>query len=303
MMTSKLTKLVAAAGAAAFTGWAGQAYALEGSTPFMPGVTVGTPIGVLPPAGVYGSDDNVIINGGLKSGNGSSRPANDTAYVNIPSVLWSPGINILGATYAAAIAQPYVMQNLNLTGVGGGQSIEQGLFNTIVSPINLSWNFHPLFFKVGLAIYADDGYTSSAPVPGGRVNNGIANDFWTFEPDVAVTYLENGWDFTANFVFDFNTTNNTTHYSSGDVAYVDLTAAKNVGKWVLGVGGDVEQQFTKDTGFGAPANGDEQNRVILGPLVGYNFGPAELDFKALFDVHAENTFGNNYYHLSASFPF
>ncbi|MGO8919642.1 MAG: transporter [Stellaceae bacterium] len=305
-MTSKLVKLMAAAGVAAAAGWAGQAFAVEGNTPYLPGVSVGTPVGALPPPGFYASDDNVIINGGLRNNSGNNLPANVTAYLNIPAVLWAPGINILGATYAAVLIQPYSEQNLDLSGLGAGKSIEQGLFNTIIVPVQLSWNFHPFFVSTGVGIYADDGYTSSIPVPGGRKAVGIANDFWTFEPDVAVSYLEGGWDFTAKAVFDFNLKDDTTHYQSGTVFYLDLTAEKSIGKWIVGIGGNYTQQITKDTGFGAPssaAGGGEVMHVLLGPLVGYNFGPAELDFKALFGVTAENTFNASFYHLSVSFPF
>lgn len=303
-MTSKLAKLMATAGVVAATGFAGQAFAVEGNTPYLPGVSVGTPIGALPPAGFYASDDNVIINGGLRNNSGNALPANVTAYLNIPSVLWVPGLNILGATYAVALVQPYSEQNLNLSQVGGGSSIQNGLFNTIFSPINLSWNFHPLFFKAGLSIYANDGNTQTQAIAHGlRASTGIANDFWTVEPDLALSYLENGWDFTGHAVFDINTKDTDTNYQSGTVFYLDLTAAKNIGKWVVGAGGNFTKQITKDTGPTAAANGNEIQLVMAGPLVGYNFGPAEIDFKALFNIEAENAFAANFYHLSVSFPF
>jgi hypothetical protein len=311
-MTSKLVKLVATAGVVAAAGWAGQALAVEGNTPYLPGVSAGTPVGALPPPGFYFADDNVIINGGLRNNSNNNLPANVTAYLNIPSVLWAPGINILGATYAAVLIQPYSEQNLDLTGVGGGKQIQQGLFNTIFVPVQLSWNFHPFFVSTGLGIYANDGYTQIQPVFSGtgvllgHKSAGIANDFWTFEPDVAVSYLDNGWDFTAKAVFDFNTKDTDTNYSSGTVFYLDLTASKNIGKWNVGIGGNFTQQITKDTGFGAPssaAGGGEVEHVLLGPLVGYNFGPVEVDFKALFGIQAENTFNASFYHISFSFPF
>ncbi len=305
-MTSKLVKIVATAGVVAAAGWAGQALALEGNSPYLPGVSVGTPVGALPPPGFYFADDNVIITGGLRNNSGNNLPANVTAYLNIPSVLWAPGINILGATYAAVLIEPYSQQNLNLTQVGGGSSIQSGMFNTIIVPIQLSWNFHPFFVSTGVGIYANDGDTQTIAVTGGRKSVGIANDFWTFEPDVAVSYLDNGWDFTAKAVFDINTKDTDTDYQSGTVFYLDLTASKNIGKWNVGIGGNYTQQISNDSGFGAPssaAGGGKIEHVLVGPLVGYNFGPAEVDFKALFGVQAENTFNASFYHLSVSFPF
>jgi hypothetical protein len=74
--SSTLLKTIAAFGAVAVTAWAGEAMALEGPTPYLPGVTVGIPIGALPPPGIYFSDNNVILEGGLKDNNGNSLPAN-----------------------------------------------------------------------------------------------------------------------------------------------------------------------------------------------------------------------------------
>jgi hypothetical protein len=308
-MMSKLVKFAAAAGAVAFAAWAGNAYALEGNSPFLPTVTVGIPIGALPPAGFYASDDNVIITGAFKNNSGNSTGANVNTYLNIPSVLWVPGWSFLGATYGAAIIQPYAMQSLNFSGLlgrgpaegpAGSQSTSSGLFNTIISPLNLSWNVHPLFFKVGFSVYINDGDSVHGS---GSGLSAPANNFWTFEPDFAITYLENGWNFTGHFVFDFNTNDTLTNYQSGDVFYLDWTASKAVGKWTWGIGGNFTQQFTCDTGSGDLSGCNEIQHVDLGPLMGYNFGPAEINLKAMFGLKAENTANASFYHLGVSFPF
>jgi hypothetical protein len=310
-MTSRLLKFLGAAGVVALTAWGGQALAIEGNTPYLPGISVGTPAGALPPPGFYFSDDNVIINGGLKDNNGNNVGANVTAYLNIPAVLWAPGLNILGATYAAALVQPYSMQNLDFSGIGGGKAISQGLFNTIFSPLNLGWNFNPFFVKFGVAVYADDGYIqtvsvpASAGIPAHRAAGAgnIANNFWTVEPDLGLTYLQNGWDFTAHFIFDLNTENTDTNYQSGNLFFLDLTAARNIGKWVVGGGGNFTQQMNCDSGSGNFNGCNKLQHIMMGPLIGYNFGPVEIDAKALFNIRTENGFGANFYHISFSFPF
>jgi hypothetical protein len=312
-MISKLTKLLGAAAAVALTAWAGQALAVEGNTPFLSGVSVGTPSGALPPPGFYFSDDNVLINGGLHSPGSTAAPANVSVYLNIPSVLWAPGWSFLGGTYALALSQPFAQQNLDLAGAGLGKTISTGAFNTIFSPVNLGWDFKPFFLKAGLSIYADDGYNqtvlaTSGKAPGRAAFNqagpaSIADNYWTFEPDLALSFLQNGWDLTAHAVFDFNTENTDTHYQSGNLFYLDLTAAKNIGKWVVGAGGNFTQQMNCDSGSGNVNGCNELQRVMLGPLVGYNFGPVEIDAKALFSVHTENGFNTNYYYTTFSFPF
>lgn len=258
-------------GALALTVWPGDARAQEGPTPYLPGVSVGIPIGALPPPGVYFSDDNVAVEGGLKDNKGNSLAANASAYLNLPSVLWVPDVKIFGATYAVTLTQPYIQQNLDLSGLGAGKAISNGFFNTIVSPYNLSWNLPPFFIKTGLGVYRKDGYYQSNASPlGGRVTSAaaIANNFWTFEPDLALTYLENDWDLTHHALVDVNTKNATTNYQSGDVFYLDFTAGKSFGKWTVGGGGNITQQFTNDVAQGAVVNGNGHRieRLLVGPL-------------------------------------
>jgi hypothetical protein len=319
-MSTKLTKVLAAAGALAFTAFAGGAWAEQGNTPYLPGVSVGIPIGALPPPGFYASDDNVIISGGLKDGNGNDTKlitANVNAYLNIPSVLWVPTWQPLGfmnATVAFDAVEPFVQQSFQTNPAGVITPTAAGFFNTIVGA-NVSWNYHPFFFKVGLGVY----------LPDGDWQGGIANNYATFEPDVAVTWLNDGWNLTAHAVFDLQLEDTHAHYQSGDLFFLDLTVGKSIGKWSFGVGGNYTQQLNNDrlTSTGAclahgvvgasscdfPAipglnsAGNKINHVLVGPYLGYNFGPAEINFKALLGVHAENTFNASFYHVGFSFPF
>jgi hypothetical protein len=307
-MSTKLTKLVAAAGALAFTAFAGEAWALEGPTPYLPGVSVGIPIGALPPPGFYFSDDNVILNGGFKNGSGNDAPLNINGYLQIPSLLWVPTWQPLGfmnATIAFDVVQPY---NFVATNVAPGVA---GFFNTIIGA-NASWNFAPFFFKTGLGIYLDDGDWHT-----------VANHTWTFEPDFALTWLSNGWNLTAHAIFDFQTEDTHARFQSGDVFFLDLTAGKSFGKWSFGVGGNYTQQLNDDkltnptlcALLGTPggsctvpataitSKGNKIQQIMIGPYMGYNFGPAEVNFKVLSGVHAENTFNNTFYHIGFSFPF
>lgn len=305
-MTSRIVKLMAAAGVAGFAGWAGQASAVELVTPYLPGNSVGIPTGALPPPGFYASDVNVVIEGPIFNNSGNAIPANVNVYLNIPSVLWVPGLNILGATYAAAIVEPYVQQNLDLTGLGAGKETSQGMFNTIIVPIVLSWNMHPFFISTGLGIYANDGYTVQQTVGGAHILGAgdIANDYWTFEPDVAVSWLQSGWNLTAKAVVDANTKDTWTNYQSGDVFYLDFTASYAWGKWTFGAGGNWTQQFTNDTVAGTSVpTGHKVERVLLGPLIGYNFGPAELNAKYLKSVSSENIGASDFTYFGVSFPF
>ena len=48
------------------------------------------------------------------------------------------------------------------------------------------------------------------------------------------------------------------------------------GKWELGPVGYLEVQTTADTGFGCPALCGNLSNVAVGGLVGYDFGPVDL---------------------------
>jgi hypothetical protein len=306
-LNMKTTHAVKAAGlcllAGALTLSARSAEAVEGNTPYVPGISVGSAAGALPPPGVYFSDDNVFVTGGLKDNNGNSTGANVWADLNIPSVLWVPNIEVLGATYAVGLVQPYTFQGLDFTGLGGRATISNGLFNTILSPVNLSWNLHNGFLiSTGLSIYLPDGYYQHSG--GTTLQTSIANNFWTFEPGAAVSYLQNGWNLTLHGVIDVNTENDTTNYQSGDLLYIDYTATKTIGKWTVGAGGNYTQQFTDDTINGAlvNGNGNRLEKILLGPTVSYNFGPVTLTGTYLAGLYAENTFNASYFHLAISFP-
>src|SRR5262249_54997745 len=138
LMNTKLTTIMAAAGALAFTAFAGEAWAVEGNTPYLPGVSVGIPIGALPPPGFYASNNNVIISGGLKDGSGNDTKAftaNVNQYLNISSVLWVPTWQPFGflgnPTYAAAVVVPFVQQSFQTNPPGIITPTASGFFNTI----------------------------------------------------------------------------------------------------------------------------------------------------------------------------
>jgi hypothetical protein len=312
---------MAAAGALAFTAFAGEAWAIEGNTPYLAGVSIGIPTGALPPPGFYASDDNVIISGGLRNDSGNNVPVNANAYLNIPSVLWAPTwqpLSGMGATIAFDAVLPYVQQSFNVSSPGF-PSTAAAFFNPIIGA-NVGWNFAPFFFKVGLGIY----------LPTGNWQDGIANNTTTFEPDLALSWLSNGWNLTAHAVFDFQTEDGNAQrvltvpgkYQSGNLFFLDLTAGKSFGKWTFGGGANYSQQMNNDhlsdtlacngvtiSSCDTPAVpgvrgvGNVHQRVLIGPYMGYNFGPAEVNAKILYTVHAENAFQSSFYHIGFSFPF
>src|ERR1700692_1590421 len=96
-----------------------QGYAMEAlvAPQSKPGVLIGSSAGV-PPPGIYMFNQVFTYQGNL-TGPGTTTQLGSTktgvqAAVDIQGFLFVPGWTFLGATYAAVIVQPFVMQSLGL---------------------------------------------------------------------------------------------------------------------------------------------------------------------------------------------
>jgi hypothetical protein len=290
---------VAMAGLAAIAigGVASSASAMESGTfqNRLNGATIGLPQGALPPPGLYTGLETAYL--GLASPNSGHSIGNQCAGVgggacaNLPAIaqavplLWVPGWNFLGATYAAAAVQAfYVFTACTTPGSGncsGAAPIGAGGFvytNTFFNPITLSWNLGGGWFVSGAFNFI---------APDGTRQPGTPNpDYWTLEPAVAFSYLGNNWVASANFFYDINTKSqgvccaSTSSITSGNALYGDLTAVYKIGKWSVGPVGYFEYQTTSDTGGCTPAPGvslcGRYQTAAAGALVGYDFGPVDL---------------------------
>jgi hypothetical protein len=275
------------------------------------GVTIGDPFGAAPPPGLY--FENVTLFAPNAQGHGQDSAFKINAPAEIPILYWSTGWNFLGASYSMLLSQPYYEVNAWLSSTSGppfpGATHFPAVHNTFFDPLLMSWNFkNGWFASVGLGFYAPDGST---------YNNSPNPDYWTFQPAAAISYLGDGWDLTAHFVYNVNTSS-TGHtgsfagtavaafgvgYHSGDQAYVDLTATKKFGKWEIGPVGYLKWQTTADSPGGgvscatmaAVTAGQltcgRATDFALGGLVGYDFGPAALKVFVTDSVYTNDDFG------------
>jgi hypothetical protein len=260
-----------------------------------PGVAIGASAGT-PPPGIY-MFDQVFVYPATLTGPGTTilkAEAPGTSKTRIQGAietngfLFVPGWNILGASYSALIVQPFEMASagppVNLSAAG--------IHNTYIVPIELSWRLGTsgLFVKGGFGMYVPDGTVAGASGLGN-----VGNPWWTFEPNLAVSYLKDGWNLTANFYEEFNTKNTITKYTTGDILHVELTATKTVGKWTFGPVGYYVGQVSDDKSsafYGGAINVNRYNIWAAGALVGYNFGPATLNVWALDEVSANASGGS-----------
>jgi hypothetical protein len=279
------------------------------------GATIGLPLGAAAPAGLYTGLETAYLGwpgsgsgnqGVLPTGVGGCTTAGGCK-LNFPAIaqavplLWSTGWNFLGASYSvAAVAAFYEVQVTS-----GSQSLSsnpvpfsdvQTIANVTWTPISLSWN-------LGNGWFVSAGFNFMAPI--GTNYPGTTNpDYWTYEPTLAVSYLANNWVLSANMFFDFNGPSGgqtlgagygSAGYVSGDLFYGDFTAAYKIGKWEIGPVAYVEYQFSDDVpGGGVPCTygvggscGHAEN-FGLGGLVGYDFGPVDLQVWVTDSVYRQD---------------
>jgi hypothetical protein len=296
-MKFNMKALLAAAGVAACAFTPANAYE-GGAVSTQPGAFIGSSAGV-PPPGIYMfnqifTDQRNFTGPGTTSlglGSHSSLHINDYTM----GFLFVPGWTFLGATYDAVLVLPWVDVALG-TPVGSPVTpgTTSGGFNTYFVPVELSWKLGTSGFaaKTGLGIYAPTG-TENGPLPN-RLGN-VGNPWWTFQPELILSYLKDGWNLSAAIYGEFNTENRFNHYTNGDIFHVDFTATKTIGKWTFGPVGYYVAQVTDDkcpltcqaTGNTTLVHAQRFDVFALGGLVEYNFGPASLSVWATRDLIAK----------------
>src|ERR1700733_3082382 len=208
----KSKTLLAAAVIAAFA--FSPAYATEGGDQATkPGALIGA--GVLPP-GIYMFNRVFTYQANFVGpGTAGNNHIGVQAAVDVQGFLFVPGWAFLGATYDAVLVQPFIMQSVGAPINAQGS----GAFNTYIVPVELSWKFWNSGFnvKTGLGIYMDDGCHTGA--------NGLgceANPYYTFQPELILSYLKDGWNLSAAMYIEINTANTFTHYTTGDIFHTDF---------------------------------------------------------------------------------
>ena len=317
-----------AAAALIMTGAVSKSFAIEaGDFQYLAGGTIGLPLGAAPPAGVYtGLTTFEGLYGGMTGNQGGTLPSQTAhgiglgAFGGVVPILWSTGWNFLGASYSVAVIQPFVTAfagqdnglpvpggvNANTTCAGSSLGAlnanslcawQQMIINTVWQPLSLSWNLgNGWFTSVAFSFQGPDGT---------RVTGTANPDFWTFSPSVAVSYLSANWNASINMVYQIYTASQGITGAIGGTAPAngfidgnqfagDLHALYKLGKWEFGpVGYFVVQTTTDRPGGGftcaTPNLCGNQNFVGVGGLVGYDFGPVDLQVWATDTVWSQNT--------------
>jgi hypothetical protein len=281
--------LLAAASVAAFAFSPAQAFE-AGPSSTKSGSFIGASAG-MPPPGIYMFNQVFSYTANFVGPNAPNHFGRNV-YVDVQGFIFVPGWTFLGATYNALIVQPFVAvaisdpAPLNINGV----------FNTYIVPVELSWtkiggsNFA---VKTGLGMYVPTGTEQGITGLGN-----VGSPFWTFQPELALSYLGGGWNLTAFSYVEVNTANTRTNYTSAPVFHVDWTATYTIGKWTFGPVGYWYAQLSDDKcpigictafyGLDALATHTQRFSVAaIGGLLEYNFGPASASVWITQDVYSK----------------
>lgn len=218
-------------------------------------------------------------------------------------------VPVLGAHWAFATIQMLRISSQSAdSGLRGRPLHNQsttigGLGDGIFIPGMLNWNFGQFHLTTAFCFYAPTGQYDPTRIISIGVNR------WAFEPDVGLTWMDKHGREASVFVgYTINTTNQATHYRSGDEFHVDFALAQHFSNgFLFGMAGYALQQTTADNGPGAIL-GPFKGRVIgLGPLVGQTIRigeiPVNFTFKYDFEFAEQNRSSGNELWFTATVHF
>ena len=263
---------------------------------FAPGSTVDLPVGSLPP-GFSMTNYFTYYSGSAVDAHGNKTGTDISYEAYTAQLFWNPNLKFLGANYAAYILQPFVDLHLdnksNPALPALGKANDFSAANTLITPLNLSWTLAPnLYLSTGAGVYLPTGDYKS---PSGALQVYTGANFWTFQPEMGLSYFKpgpDGYNLSLHALYNTNSENADTHYRSGDQAFLNWTATKTFGGITAGFVGYYTKQTTADSDTGhayAPSFVDVTTmpeRLGLGATVGGKIGPAIWDLSWMKDVHA-----------------
>ena len=255
------------------------------------GSSLGLPAGAMPPTGFYmnlhpnGAQSSTVNAEGARTGAGS------TSFGDFASFTYVPGIKILGATYAFHVgglgilsvelhAPPYKSVGVTKNGV---RATGTGMIDWSIAPLNLSWS-------LGSGWFFD--FEFSAHLPAGQYDaNNVINtgqNHYSLEPNIALTYLKDGYDLTSHLLTEIPLHNPSTGYSNGSFGILDVTTTKKFGRWTTGPVGMYWGQWSPDAGPAA-MRAPYPVEIAAGWDLGYDLAPGiALNGWAIRDVYARS---------------
>ncbi|MBB3228091.1 hypothetical protein FHW69_002726 [Luteibacter sp. Sphag1AF] len=166
-----------------------------------------------------------------------------------------------------------------------GRARRDGAGDITVGPA-LGWENGPWHTLVAMDVVLPTGSYNSTRA----LNTG--NNYYSFRPIYSVSWLPaSGIEASIKASYTFNTTNNATHYHSGQLFHFDYSLTFPVTDALrVGVNGYLVKQTTDDRQYSARVGPDGmRGRVFaIGPALEYKLGSTIVDFKALKEFAVRN---------------
>lgn len=230
--------------------------------------------GVLPPPGFYYVDYLAhYTTNRINDKNGHKIPisfhANATA--NASRFVYQSPINFLGGQLGAYAY--FILAHVSADTALGSKS-KSGFGDTSIGVYN-SWHFKNFHAAAAVeAIMPTGSYEKNDIINIGR-------NYFSILPVFVYTYLaDNGFEISQKLMYDFNTENNDTHYTSGQEFHFDYAVGWRIKRFTIGAAGYFDKQTTADDGPGV-SDGNYGQVFAAGPALKWDFksgGYAELKY-------------------------
>jgi hypothetical protein len=252
-------------------------------------------MGIVPPPGIYLSNDTVFYSGDLSAATSLAGAIVSDANLDLTlnkSVITvvAPG-QLLGSSVGMSFQFPVIDGSIDATGSAtiGATAISgninagsaNGLGDIVVVPM-IGWHSGKYHFSFATPLYFPTGDYRNATIDVANLSVDAANpgkNRFAIEPTFALTYLDPaaGHELDMALGVTFSQENDATNYQSGAELHFEFTLAQRFANgWALGVTGGVYQQLEDDSGAGAEAlktvllTDDLKARFYaLGPVVSY----------------------------------
>jgi hypothetical protein len=219
-----------------------------------PGQTIGLPAGAQLPVGLYFVNTSSF---GVRD----TRPLDSDSNVNLPAFVWATPWNLLGARLNLIAIQPVVASSPR------GTPYQSGIGQPLLAG-QLAWDLGNNF---GVS-YLFGGYLP--------IETRFLTQNASLSHRFAASYTGDGLNLTANLLYGiFLDPVSPQGGVYPDYLNLDLTATRKFGKWEVGPVAFASTDLpTRFPGY------QRQGQIAVGGLVGYNFGPVNLQAYVTQDV-------------------
>ena len=231
--------------------------------------------GVLPPPGFYYVNYLAhYTTNQFNDKNGNAVPMNfhANATANASRFVYQTPINFLGGQLGAYAY--FILAHVSADTSIGSKS-KTGFGDTSIGVYN-SWHFNKNFHAAAAVecIIPTGSYHKNDVINIGR-------NYFSILPVFVYTYLaDNGFEISQKLMYDFNTRNNDTQYTSGQEFHFDYAVGWHIDRFTFGAAGYFVKQTTADHGQ-TVTDGNYGQVFAAGPSLKWDFksgGYAELKY-------------------------